>query len=81
MFYKCEFTQVCGECKSYHQTLKVDINRYYDENGISVIKTKELNEKFSFICKICGLLNILNFSELCKEGTVVFLRERANRKS
>ena len=55
----------------------MDIDRYYDENGKSVIKTKELYKKFSFICKICGLLNILNFSELCKEGTVFFLRERA----
>ena len=75
------FTQVCRDCKNYHQTFKVDIDRYYDENGKSVIKTKELYEKFSFICKICGLLNILNFSELCKEGTVVFLRERANKKT
>ena len=71
------FTQICRDCKSYHQTFKVDIDRYYDENGKSVIKKKELYKKFSFICKICGLLNILNFSGLCKEGTVVFLRERA----
>ena len=72
------FTQVCRECKSYYRTFKVDINRYYDENGKSCIKTKELYEKFSYICQMCGLLNILNFNELCKEETVFFLRKRAN---
>ena len=71
------FTQVCRDCKTYHQTFKVDINRYYDENGKSFIKTKELYEKFSYICPMCGLLNILNFNELCKEETVFFLRKRA----
>ena len=76
-FTNVNFTQVCRECKSYHRTFKVDINRYYDENGRSVIKTKELYEKFSFICELCGLLNILSFNELCKEGTVFFLRKRA----
>ena len=70
------FTQFCRDCKNYHRTFKVDINRYYDENGKSCIKTKELYEKFSYICQICGLLNILNFNELYKEGTVVFLRKR-----
>ena len=41
------FTQVCRECKNYYRTFKVDINRYYDENGKSCIKTKELYKKFS----------------------------------
>ena len=55
----------------------MDINKYYDENGKSCIKTKELYEKFSYICQMCGLLNILNFNELCKEETVFLLRKRA----
>ena len=74
---KVNFSQVCRECKSYYQTYKVDINRYYNENGKSIIKTKELYEKFSYICLMCGLLNILNFNEICNEETVIFLRKRA----
>ena len=69
------FTQVCRDCKNYYQTFKIDIDKYYDESGKSVIETKELYEKFSFICQICGLLNILNFNELCDKETVLFLRE------
>ena len=71
------FTQLCRECKSFHQTFKVDINKCYDENGKGCVKTKELYEKFSYICQICGLLNIVSFSELCKKETVFFLRKRA----
>ena len=73
------FTQVCRECKSCYRTFKVDINRYYGENGKSCIKAKELYEKFSYICQMCGLLNILNFNELCKEETVFFLRKEQRK--
>ena len=76
-YTKVNFSQVCRECKSYYQTFKVDINKVYDENGKCCIKTKELYERFSFICSICGLLNILNFNQICKEETVFFLRKRA----
>ena len=71
------FTQVCRECKVYYQTFKIDVNKYYDENGKSRIRTKELYEKFSYICQMCGLLNILNFNEFCKPETVFFLRKRS----
>ena len=69
------FTQVCRDCKNYYQVFKIDINRYYNENGESNITTSELYEKFSFICKRCDLLNILNFTELCKKETVLYLRK------
>ena len=71
------FCQVCRECKRYYRNFKVDINKFYDENGKPCIKTKELYEKFSFICPICNLLNILNFNQICKEETVFTLRKRA----
>ena len=70
------FTQVCHDCKSYYQTFKIDIDKYYDEGGKSVIETKELYEKFSFICKKCGLLNILNFNEICNKETVFFFKKK-----
>ena len=70
------FAQCCRDCKKYYQIFKIDLNRYYDERGKSIIKTQELYEKFSFICKKCGLLNILNFTELCNEKTVLYLREQ-----
>ena len=70
------FCQVCRECKGYYQNFKVDINKFYDENGKSCVKTKELYKKFSFICRICNLLNILNFNQICKEETVFMLRKR-----
>ena len=76
-YTEVNFCQVCRECKSYYQNFKVNINKFYDENGKSYIKTKELYEKFSFICPICNLLNILNFNQICKEETVFFLRKRA----
>ena len=74
---KVNFSQVCRECKSYYQTYKVDINRYYNENGKSIIKMKELYEKFSYICLMCGLLNILNFNEICNEETVIFFKKKS----
>ena len=76
-YTEVNFTQVCRECKSYYQNFKVNINKLYDENGKSCIKTKGLYEKFSFICPICNLLNILNFNQIFKEETVFFLRKRA----
>ena len=60
-FTNLNFTQVCRDCRSYYKTFKVDINKYYDENGRSKVKTEVLYEKFSFICLKCGLLNILFF--------------------
>ena len=73
-------TQVCRDCKSYYEIFKVDINKCYDENGKSKIKTRELFEKFSFICRRCDLLNILSFDEVCNRETVLFLREK-NQKN
>ena len=75
-FTNLNFTQVCRDCRSYYKTFKVDINKYYDENGRSKVKTEVLYEKFSFICLKCGLLNILFFDKLCNEETVLFLREK-----
>ena len=75
-FTNLNFTQVCRDCKSYYKTFKVDINKYYDENGRIKVKTEVLYEKFSFICLKCDLLNILSFDKLCNEETVLFLREK-----
>ena len=68
------FTQACRECKKYYQIFKVDINKCYDEKGKSVVSNQDLYEKFSFSCKNCFLFNIINFSELCNEETVIYLR-------
>ena len=70
------FAQGCRDCRKYYQIFKIDLDRYYDEDGKSIIKTQELYEKFSFICKKCGLLNILNFTELCDKETVLYLRKQ-----
>ena len=75
-FTNLNITQVCRDCKSYYEIFKVDINKCYDENGKSKIKTRELFEKFSFICRRCDLLNILSFDEVCNRETVLFLREK-----
>ena len=79
-FTNLNITQVCRDCKSYYEIFKVDINKCYDENGKSKIKTRELFEKFSFICRRCDLLNILSFDEVCNRETVIFLREK-NQKN
>ena len=79
-FTNLDITQVCRDCKSYYEIFKVDINKCYDENGKSKIKTRELFEKFSFICRRCDLLNILFFDEVCNRETVLFLREK-NQKN
>ena len=70
------FAQGCRDCRKYYEIFKIDLNLYYDEEGESIIKTQELYEKFSFICKNCGLLNILNFTELCNKETVLYLRKQ-----
>ena len=79
-FTNLNFTQVCRDCRSYYKTFKVDINKYYDENGRSKVKTEVLYEKFSFICLKCDLLNIFSFDKLCNEETVLFLREKDKKK-
>ena len=79
-FTNLNITQVCRDCKSYYEIFKVDINKCYDENGKSKIKTRELFEKFSFICRRCDLLNIPSFDEVCNRETVLFLREK-NQKN
>ena len=75
-FTNLNITQVCHDCRSYYKTFKVDINKYYDENGKSKIQTEELFKNFSFICRRCDLLNILSFDKICNQETVLFLREK-----
>ena len=70
------FAKICMDCRKYYQNFKIDLNLYYDKEGKSIIKTQDLYEKFSFICKKCGLLNILNFTELCDKETVLYLRKQ-----
>ena len=69
-------TRLCQDCRCYYETFKVDINKYYNEDGKSKIQTQELFEKFSFICRRCGLLNILSFEKICNRKTILFLREK-----
>ena len=69
-------TRVCQDCRCYYETFKVDINKYYDEDGKSKIQTQELFENFSFICRRCGLLNIVSLDKICNQKTVLFLRKR-----
>ena len=74
------FTQVCRDCKKYYQYFEIDIDKCYDENGKSIVKNHELYETFSFSCRKCGLLNILNFNELCNKETVLYLRRYLKEK-
>ena len=74
------FTQACRDCKKYYQIFRIDIDNCYDENGKNIVTNKDLYEKFSFSCKKCGLLNFINFSELCNEKTVLYLRKIEREK-
>ena len=78
-FTNLNITRVCYDCKSYFETFKVDINKYYDENGKTKIEIQELFEKFSFICRRCDLLNILSFDKICNRETILFLREKEQK--
>ena len=75
MSLEVNFCQVCRDCRKYYKIFKIDLNKYYDENGNTTITTQELFEKFSFTCSRCELLNILDFTDLCNKETVVFLRK------
>ena len=79
----CEvnFAQGCRECRKYYEIFKIDLNKYYDKEGNTIIKTQELFEKFSFICRKCDLLNILDFTQLCNKDTVLFLRKSRKDKN
>ena len=81
MSLEINFTQGCRHCRKYYQIFKIDLNKYYDEDGKSIIKTQELFEKFSFMCGNCDLLNILNFTELCNKETVLFLRKSSKEEN
>ena len=50
MSLEVNFAQGCRDCRKYYEIFKIDLNKYYYENGDSIIKTQELYEKFSFIC-------------------------------
>ena len=75
MSCEVKFAQGCRDCRKYYQIFKIDLNKYYDENGNAIIKPQELYEKFSFTCRKCELLNILDFTQLCNKETVLFLRK------
>ena len=81
MSLEVKFTPVCKQCKRYYKIFSVDLNKYYDEDGNSIIKTQELFEKFSFTCQKCDLVNIPNFTELCNKETVLFLRKSLKDKN
>ena len=75
MSCEVKFSQGCRDCRKYYQIFKIDLNKYYDEDGNTIIKPQELYEKFSFTCRKCELLNILDFTQLCNKETVLFLRK------
>ena len=75
MSCEAKFAQGCRDCRKYYQIFKTDLNKYYDEDGNTIIKPQELYEKFSFTCRKCDLLNILDFTQLCNKETVLFLRK------
>ena len=75
MSCEVKFAQGCRDCRKYYEIFKIDLNKYYDEEGNTTIKTQELFEKFSFTCRKCDLLNILDFKQLCNKETVLFLRK------
>ena len=81
MSLEVNFAQGCRDCRKYYEIFKIDLNKYYDENGDSIIKTQELYEKFSFTCPRCELLNILDFTQLCSNETVMFLRKSSKDKN
>lgn len=81
MSLEVKFVRVCSDCRKYYEIFKIDLNKYYDENGDTTIKTQELYEKFSFTCRKCDLLNILNFTHLCNKETVLFLRKSSKDKN
>ena len=75
MSLEIKFVQACRECRKYYEIFKIDLNKYYDKDGDTTIKTQELYEKFSFTCLKCDLVNILDFTQLCNKETVLFLRK------
>ena len=75
MSCEVKFAQGCRDCRKYYQIFKIDLNKYYDEDENTIIKPQELYEKFSFTCRKCELLNILDFTQLCNKETVLFLRK------
>ena len=81
MSSEVKFAQGCRECRKYYEIFKIDLNKYYDEDGNSIIKTQELYEKFSFTCRKCDLGNILDFTQLCNKETVLFLRKSSKDKN
>ena len=75
MSCEVKFAQGCRDCRKYYEIFKIDLNKYYDEDGNTTIKPQELYEKFSFTCRKCDLLNILDFTQLYDKETVLFLRK------
>ena len=35
------FTQACRDCKKYYQFFRIDIDNYYDENGKSIVTSRD----------------------------------------
>ena len=67
------FTQLCRNCKEDSKTFKTYLSDYSAAGEFNLSKEKFF-EKFSFVCKRCELVNIVNFEQVCNQNTVWYLR-------
>lgn len=76
------FTQLCRQCKEDFKTFKIELSCYEEESGKCCLSNNEIFENFSFVCRSCGLMNILDFDKLCNKETVLYLKkgEKLNKR-
>ena len=75
------FVQICRQCKEDFKTFKIKLS-CYDESGKCNLSNNEIFENFTFVCRNCDLMNILDFDKLCNKETVLYLRrgEKLNKR-
>lgn len=70
---RINFTQLCRQCKKDFKSFKIELS-IYDEHGLYNISNEEILENFSFVCRYCDLLNVLDFQKICNPDTIGYIR-------
>ena len=67
------FTQLCRSCKDGSKTFKISFSDYNIAGQFNLSK-EEIFERFSFVCKLCESVNILDFEQVCNPNTVWYIK-------
>ena len=70
------FTKICSACCGGQKTFKIPLSTYDDDGQCKL--TIEQKKDFSFVCRLCGHLNELDFIKICNDQTAKVLKRKVD---